>query len=915
MLTGEELEARLAQVDAAPALAALRDHLLAKARILVSRRPPIPAVKGLLTADGGFCPVDGTLLTFDPWSPGQHRCPLCGAVQQGARHDQRWAMNQHLWLAERIATAAAAGVMAADEAVVSWACGMVTAYGQRYLDFPNRDNVLGPGHLFSSTYLESIWLTQYLAAAFLLREAGALDEEGIAAVNTAVDEAVNLIGEFDEGLSNRQTWHNAALCAAGVWFEDEELVQRALQPPRGLIGHLADGFGDDGMWYEGENYHLFALRGLLVGADWARLAGVDLFEGEAGRTRLRAALRAPALSALPGGCFPARKDSRFNISLAQPMYLELWERGVALLLEYGEEGAAAELTAWLDLLYAQPAPIAERFDSYLHEAGEPAPAQRGRSDLSWWMLCGMAAELPAVTAPWEPGSLLLAEQGLAILRTASRYASLECGAFGGGHGHPDRLHLTLHADGIHWLPDPGTGSYVSRDLFWYRSTLAHNAPQLDGDSQPMADATCVAFEERGDWSWMRGRFQGWTRTVVAGPDHLVDVLEFTGESEHTVELPWHLSGDIEVLSPGQWEAASDGDEFVTERVRFVPTTTDPIRCRATHAGRTIELLLLGGVLHMAEGPGLPGESARRKFLLLRASGKYVRLTTAIGVNGGELKTLRTAPGETTVETARGKVVHREVSEGWDVEAGGTRVALRGLRRTTASGALELVTVETTLRREVTLSATVPHLMIPPVLDGTLTGFRAGETIALDLDDHYRRSEEPYAGAEAFSASATLGWDEAAVYVAVDVRQAEPHFPPRGAGPLLLDNEPDLIHADGVQLYLQLPGEAPAGWLVVPDPASNGLQVRAAGGTRADPAQLRGGWARTADGYRITAALTIPGWPPSTPGITPRFDLLVNQMQPGRQRRAGQLVWSGGAGWVYLRGDRQSPARFGRLDLA
>ena len=34
----------------------------------------------------------------------------------------------------------------------------------------------------------------------------------------------------------------------------------------------------------------------------------------------------------------------------------------------------------------------------------------------------------------------------------------------------------------------------------------------------------------------------------------------------------------------------------------------------------------------------------------------------------------------------------------------------------------------------------------------------------------------------------------------------------------------------------------------------------------------------------------------------------------RLRRAGQLVWSGGGGWVYLRGDRQERARFGVLEM-
>ena len=253
-------------------------------------------------------------------------------------------------------------------------------------------------------------------------------------------------------------------------------------------------------------------RGQLTAMGWARQAGVDLLEDEHLAARLAAALRAPALTALPDHTFPARKDSRFGVSLAQPMYLELWEVGLARL---GNDGDP--LWTWLRELYAVPALEAGTFDSYLHEAGRPAPAgPRTRADLSWWALLEMAPALPESPEPWMPGPLLLEEQGLAILREGSRYASLECGSFGGGHGHPDRLSLTLHADGDHWLADPGTGSYVTADLFWYRSTLAHDAPRLDGRSQPPGDARCDAFDVRDGWSWARGRFGDLARTLVAG---------------------------------------------------------------------------------------------------------------------------------------------------------------------------------------------------------------------------------------------------------------------------------------------------------------------------------------------------------------------------------------------------------------
>ena len=85
---------------------------------------------------------------------------------------------------------------------------------------------------------------------------------------------------------------------------------------------------------------------------------------------------------------------------------------------------------------------------------------------------------------------------------------------------------------------------------------------------------------------------------------------------------------------------------------------------------------------------------------------------------------------------------------------------------------------------------------------------------------------------------------------------------------------------------------------------------------ADPERVRGTWQRTAGGYRVTLGIAWPQWSGQRAhvGGRLRFDLLVNEMLQGRARRAGQLVWSGGNGWVWLRGDRQDPDRMGVLEL-
>ena len=70
---------------------------------------------------------------------------------------------------------------------------------------------------------------------------------------------------------------------------------------------------------------------------------------------------------------------------------------------------------------------------------------------------------------------------------------------------------------------------------------------------------------------------------------------------------------------------------------------------------------------------------------------------------------------------------------------------------------------------------------------------------------------------------------------------------------------------------------------------------------------------TDSGYRVTLRLRPATWEP-VPDQLVDFDVIVNEMQPDRERRAGQLVWSGGGGWVWLRGDRHDPARLGQIHL-
>ena len=700
-----------------------------------------------------------------------------------------------------------------DEDAVRRSGELLAGYDTLYLELPNRDNVLGPSHLFFSTYLESLWINSVLAAATTLRQAGRLSEASIDGVSRIADEAANLIGEFNEGLSNRQTWHAAALAGIAAWFEDAELMGNAVESRSGLLGHLADGFGTDGMWWEGENYHLFALRGLVQGMRWARTMGFDILEDPEVRDHFRAALLAPARSALPDFTYPARHDSRFGVSLAHPASLELWELGRLFL---GEDD---ELEAWLGALYRVPNPeIGEGYDAWLHDAGLPPPASRAAHRFVLVGRTGHSARPapraglgPRKRAAPGPGSRD-PPPGRPLRRPGVRPPAVT------GHGHPSRLHLTLHAGGVHWLPDPGTGSYVQETLAWYRSALAHNGPLLDGINAGGADAWCAGFDTAPGWAWIRGRAGGLTRSVLLGPGHLVDLVELEAETPRELLLPWHFRGALEVESRGAWEPAALDDPFLAAVHQDTGSRAGVRKVRVRDPGSQHSLqvffLAAGAELLRADGPGLPGEASRREFLALRSTTRQARWLTVIDLGGSEessgVTDIAMDENAIRVETrgGGGPIRYRLGADGVTIESAATSTTLGGLRP--APKPYRPLFQE---RVEPEATAVARRIVVPPPLDGSLDGFDLADPLVLDSEHQYRRSEEPY-DPERFSAEAWINWDGDALYLAVLVRKPELIFRPANAAPLDLDNEPEDINSDGVQVYLAHGGQI-AGALINP----------------------------------------------------------------------------------------------------
>ncbi len=176
-------------------------------------------------------------------------------------------------------------------------------------------------------------------------------------------------------------------------------------------------------------------------------------------------------------------------------------------------------------------------------------------------------------------SVLEVRQGFAVFRRdrGRLWVGVDYGASGGGHGHADRLNLTIADGGVRWLDDMGTGTYVERTLHWYRSTLAHQAPLADGASQPRRDGELLAFDEHGTLGigWIDaiaqiGAHVTARRSVVVCDGYVVDLLRWTAACPVTLDLPIHLAGSIDGVGPfapedpGGADGLEDGFDFLRD---------------------------------------------------------------------------------------------------------------------------------------------------------------------------------------------------------------------------------------------------------------------------------------------------------------------------------------------------------------
>jgi len=508
-------EEALAATKAALNFAVVRDAAIKAADPLVANPVALPDGFGSWVFYYA-CTNDGSTLKMR--TPTDHECPKCGKHFTDERTLASYRGIQHSNAEAAALKLAWAYAYTGNNAYAEQVKRILKKFADDYPNYPgridrwNRTGFFAPlGGRRRVQSLEEAEGALPLTKAYDLTRSAAIwtDAERQHVENNFFRLTAETLLRFPMGKENRQAWYNAALMAIASVLADATLVEKALRGPSGFEEQLRLGVGDDGMWWEGTMaYQSYAIQPMIETVNIARGMGIALQD----HPRFKLFLRSPLSATYPNGAFPCVNDSDpLNIHLFDTQFDWAW-------VTY-KDPLFAQALAWQN-----PA----RLTTMLGPDAKPQnPLETKTADLK------------------SIGLLFLrVGEGPDAVCVTHHYGSP--GGNASGHGHLDKLNITLFANGREWLADIGRIGYQHKEYkTWAKRTIAHNTVTLNVIDQAVNTGTLLWLKTSDEFAASAAESTGcypgtkFRRYLLLTKAMLVDVFDVQSEYESTIDLAAH----------------------------------------------------------------------------------------------------------------------------------------------------------------------------------------------------------------------------------------------------------------------------------------------------------------------------------------------------------------------------------------
>lgn len=456
-----------------------------------------------------FCPVHNLLFTFRWDKPLAHYCSACDKEWIGNnRYDWAWIHEVHTRNKEYLYQCMYLYLATDKQVYADYIRTMLLDYASKYDDWFEHNSAREAtdkhsGKAFAQSLDESSWATKVAMTYTVIKPTlSAVDIKAIE--NGYLKPAAKLLLHRPAG-ANWQMWHNSGLVALGVALENDSIIDVAIN--KNIYGYhflMKKHKNSDGWINEGSpHYHYYPLEALLFTANAVKCRGIKLFDRD-----LHDMFVEPVKGTYPDLSFPAHSDGWYGANLlAQSALYEIADA------RYNDP----LLKQVLELTYGQK----KRLD--------PEALLNNQT-------------ISALDGKMIQQSYSFDASGFCLLRSDARTVVLKFGGEGIGHGHPDKLSITIHDGKNELVSDFGTSGYGVPDyLKWYKRSLSHNTVTVDAKDQKRSVGKLLKFTPRPDGGYAEAE----TVTAYPGVDmkrsldlkgtQLQDVYTCTSDSSHLYE--------------------------------------------------------------------------------------------------------------------------------------------------------------------------------------------------------------------------------------------------------------------------------------------------------------------------------------------------------------------------------------------
>ncbi len=490
-----------------------------------------------------FC-SDGTMLALDEakTTDGLRTfvCPGCGKSYTDERYEAAYRYQEHVERIEACRSLALAWGVEREKRYARKAAEILVKYADAYPGRHTKHAGDDAGGMFYQSLGESMYIIPLAQAYDLICDADVLSKEDKEHLE------YDLFWECAEGLTkmgaggNWGSWHLSAVGVIGLATRHQRFLDYGLKQFKHQIN---DELGEDGLWPESvHTYHFFPFGAFLYFTEAAWNAGIDLYNWTSPKVKsIRSMFTAPLSYMYPDFRLPAINDGWYETYLPSEHYRVGWER-------YGDP-----TMAWAA---RETEPLIGKI-----------PHGWQISDHLWTLAIGHPIPRDLPRPVFE--SIDFPVLGICTLRERREagevMVTFDYGPYL-GHGQPDKMGITLWANGRLLIPDYGTPGYGSAILGYYRSTAGHNTILVGGqDQKNTKERRLLLFERAPELQVAVAEtseaYPGieWRRTVILRSGRVLIVDDLASESEHTYDFVLRCEAEDFSVNSG---AETSGVDFV-----------------------------------------------------------------------------------------------------------------------------------------------------------------------------------------------------------------------------------------------------------------------------------------------------------------------------------------------------------------